>query len=394
MSVGVHGHTATARLVADSGALNSHVVLVESRHVGLPTGIRSFTLPDGRKTPTDLPAVIIRLTDDHGCQGFSLLWFQRPGQGQLVEAAMHALAPEVCGHTLSDLVGIDGVVAAATAFLGRSGVNAFAVSGLRMALEDLICRRRGLSMADVLGRRRSRVSAYQTGLMLHATIDELIEEAAGIRARGLRALKMIIGKPSIDEDVERIQAVRESLGPDVTLMVDALQRWTSGEQALRAAERLAQCGLHWIEDPLTHDDGAGYHFLAQRSPIPIATGEAAFTQCEFDALVGNGIGYIVGEPERVGGLCAWMDVADTVHQSGAAMLPHLYPHVSAQLVAALPQDEVWMEYVPWFDALAVEQLTVNDDGTLDVTSSPGSGFTPDGDAIEDLAFGSWRRLNG
>ncbi|MEE6140169.1 mandelate racemase/muconate lactonizing enzyme family protein [Mycobacterium sp. 050128] len=383
---------ATVSLTTEPALLASHVVLVESRHLAIPTGVRSFLLPDGRWTPTDLPAVVIRVTDDDGVQGFSLLWFQRSVQALPVEAALRNIANEVSNHVLSDLAGIDRAIRGATTFLGTQGVNAFAASGLKMAVEDLVCRRRNASLADILGRTRDRVRAYRTGLMLDASVDELIEEAAASHARGVRAMKMIVGKPTIDEDVDRIQAVRSSLPADTTLMVDALQRWHCADTALLAAERFSDFDLRWIEDPLAHGDRLGYRSLAQRSPVPIATGEALFTRADLDGLLVDGIRYLVGEPERVGGLCAWKNIAEAAHDSGAAMLPHLYPHVSAQLLATLRQEEVWLEYVPWFDALVVEELALSADGTFEVGSAAGSGFTPCPDGLERFACGSWHRL--
>lgn len=382
----------TTLLTDEPGLLDTRVARTEVRHLRLPTGIQPFSLPDGRLTPTDIPISLIRVTDNDGVQGFSLLWFQHPIQALVVEAGLRLLSSEMKGYVLNDLEGIDCATRSATAFLGREGALAFATSGLRMAVEDLICRRRGDSLANLLGRKHDRVRAYQTGLMLHATIDELVDEAVAMYDMGVRAVKMLVGKPSIDEDADRIQAVRQSLPADTTLMVDALQCWTTAT-ALRAAERFAEYGLRWIEDPLSHGDHAGYSELARRSPIPIATGETLFSRAHFDRLLAAGIPYIVGEPERVGGLCAWANIAQAVHQAGATMLPHLYPHVSAQLLATLPQDEIWLEYVPWFDSLVDNDLVLLDDGSIEVSSKPGAGFTPRQDAVECLASGPWRQLN-
>lgn len=363
--------------------------MVEARNLSIPTGIAPFQLPNGQLTPTDVPAIVLRLSDGEGVQGFSLLWFQQPGQAVLVGAALQYLCGEMV--PVAGMAALDAGILAATRFVGEHGVMAFASSGLRMAAEDLLCRRRGISLADLVGRRRDRVRCYQTGLMLQSNTDELVAEAAAIYASGVRAVKMLVGKPNLDEDVDRVQAVRASLPTDAVLMVDALQRWDSASTALRAAERFEPFGVHWIEDPLPHADIAGYRDLAQRSPVSIASGETLFSPADIDELVGAGVRYIVGEPERVGGLRAWLGVAGRVRESGATMLPHLYPHVSAQLLATLHQDEVWLEYVPWFDQLVAEQLSFVD-GTVQVGCEPGSGFTPCPDALDRLAWGPWRRV--
>jgi len=385
--------TGTAEfLFEEREVLRTHIVLVEVRHLALPTGIRSFRLPDGRQTPTDVPVLLVRLTDTDGVHGYALLWAQQAQQLRLVEACLGYLAHDVTQYSLSEIPRLTKALSVATAFLGGQGALAFGVSGITMALEDLVCRRRDTSLSAAIGRRRERIRAYQTGLMLHASIEELIAEADQIYRRGMRAVKMLVGKPTLDEDVDRVQAVRQALPADAVLMVDALQRWTVPE-AICASQRFADFGLTWIEDPIAQDDTSGYRLLAQESPIPVATGETVFAAVDFDALLAGGIHYIVGEPERIGGLCAWADVAGAVHQAGGTMLPHLYPHVSAQLGATLRQDETWIEYVPWFEPLVAEPLIPDGDGFFAVNASAGSGFTPDLDAVDALARGSWHRLN-
>ncbi|TDB88444.1 mandelate racemase/muconate lactonizing enzyme family protein [Actinomadura sp. KC216] len=385
--------TDIARLMGDdAAAADARVVRAEVRRLALATGLPSFTLPDGRRTPSDLPVLLVRVTDDDGVQGHSLLWVQRDRQAPLLEAGLRYLADLVEQRSLKDAPGLLGSMRRATAFVGAGGVAAFGVSGLQMAIEDLLCRRRGASLSEVLGRRRDHVRVYQTGLMLHSPVEELLAEAAGMYGRGVRAMKMMVGKPDIGEDVERLEAVKRSLPGDVTLMVDALQRWTVPD-ALRASERFAHLELAWIEDPIAQDDLDGYRELARSSAVPVATGETCFSMRELRALLEAGIPYIVGELERVGGMGAWIHAAEIVHDSGATMLPHLYPHVSAQILATLPQHEVWLEYVPWFDALVDQGLHL-DDGRLPISSAPGSGFTPSPEAVERLACGPWRRLTG
>lgn len=378
-------------LVGDGAGLGARITSVESRHVGLPTGIRPFRLPDGRQTPTDLAAVLVRVTDSDGQHGYSLLWTQHPHQAPLLEAALRYLSDSV---TLRPLVGAPRItedLRNAVGFFGSEGPTAFALSGLQMAIEDLICRRRGAGLSTLLGRRRDSVRCYQTGLMLHASVEELMAEAKQMYSEGVRAVKMLVGKPTLAEDVDRIAAVRETLPDDAALMVDALQRWDTGT-ALEAADRFARFGLQWIEDPLRHDDISGYARLNAESPVPIATGETAFTRAAHETLLDIETPYIIAELERVGGICAWADLAVAVVESGATMLSHLYPHTSAHLLACLPEDQqIWLEYVPWFDTVADHPLTLHN-GVCEVPDGPGAGFAPDPDKTEGLALGPWIRL--
>lgn len=369
---------------------SSRVVSVEVRRLALPTGIEPVRLGNGQLSATDLPVVLIRLVDDDGAHGFSLLWAQQAPQLALFEAALDYLAPLVAGHRLDETPGIVPSLRASTPFIGPEGVLAFAVSAYEMAIEDLWCRRAEVSLGHRLGRTRDRLPAYQTGLMLASTTEALVIEARKIYDSGIKAIKMIVGKPSLSEDLDRIDAVKSSLPGDVRLMVDAFQKWNVTE-AQQAAERFAAFDLLWIEDPLAHADLAGYRRLAAASPVPIATGEGLFRHADFVELADAGVPYLVGELERIGGISGWVRLADTAESSGVTLLPHINPHVSAQLVAALAQKSVWWEYIPWFDALAGSEFRL-EDGALVVEDRPGCGFSPDADAVERLAAGPWRAL--
>jgi L-alanine-DL-glutamate epimerase-like enolase superfamily enzyme len=375
----------------DDALLEAPIVQASVRTLGLPTGMKSFVLPNGHRTPTELSVLLVRVVDRDGATGEAVLWAQRPEQLPLFGAALRYLAPVILRPDPLSIAGTVHGMRQAIAFVGAEGVAAFGVSGFEMALQDLHCRRRDVALSDALGRRRDRIRAYQTGLMLPSSIDELVDEAATICARGVKAIKMIVGIPDIHEDAARIEAVRASLPADVALMVDALQRWDVA-QALEAVKQFAELDLVWLEDPLPHHDIDGYRALVDASAVPIATGETCFAPESFDALLDAGVPYVIGELERVGGVGGWMGVAERVHERGALMLPHIYPHVSAQVIAALPQHEVWWEYVPWFDGIADEPFAIAD-GEVTVSHRPGIGFDVSPDAVERYATGPWLTLS-
>lgn len=365
---------------------------VEVRHLALPTGLPSFVLPSGHRTPTDLAALLVRVTDADGAAGQSLLWAQAPGQLTLIEACMRHTADALAGIPPASPEQLASAVSAADGFFGPTGVLRFGLSGLEMAVVDLSLRRAGVSLSSWLGRRHDHVLAYETGLMLFRSIDELIDEAVRLHESGRTAMKMIVGSPSICADVERLAAVREALPSSARLMVDALQRWDLGS-ALDAVDAFAGLGLDWVEDPIAHSDIAGYRALAGRAAMPIATGESHYDLERFGALAEAGVRFVVAELERVGGISGWLQVAELLTGTSASVLPHLYPHVSTQLVSTLDQDEVWVEHVPWFDDLVGGPSEIRD-GRLVVADAPGTGFDPDPDAVERLATSPWRRLGG
>jgi L-alanine-DL-glutamate epimerase-like enolase superfamily enzyme len=370
--------------------LATTIVSAESRHVKVPTGMKEAVLPTGQKVNNDLDVLLLRLTDDDGTVAHSMLWLTVADQVPLMEAALRYHAPRVEGHRLDQVPNIPLTLAQSLSFVGHQGVAAFGASAFEMAIEDLICRRRNISLGKALGQVSQKVRAYQTGLMPFTPIDELVAEAQEIYDGGVRAIKMLVGKPRIEQDVERIAAVRAALPDDASLMVDALQKWNY-TQARQAVEAFADFDLVWVEDPLDHTDIKGYRDLVRISPVPISTGESLFAVDSFQQLFDARLPYVVGELERVGGIRAWMRLANLAAAHSTTLLPHIFPHLSAHLVSALPQKEVWWEYVPWFDSLLDYTFDIND-GFLTVADRPGTGFDLSFDAVENFARSPWQRL--
>ena len=144
--------------------------------------------------------------------------------------------------------------------------------------------RRGLAVrlvADLLGRVRPSARAYGSGVNLHYSLDELLAQVGRWIEAGFDAVKIKVGKPDLAEDVDRVAAVRELLGPDRDLMIDANQRWDL-DRATRSVDALAAFAPAWIEEPLRADDLSGHTELARRIDVPIAVGENLHTAFRFD----------------------------------------------------------------------------------------------------------------
>lgn len=359
--------------------------------MALETGIKEITLPSGMVvTAPKLDVLLVRLTDSDGYVGYSFLWASELRQIALFEAVVRYFAGQVVGRRLAEEPPTADLLRRASNFFGFEGLASFGVAAYEMAFTDLTCRRLGVSLGARLGRQRTRVPAYQTTGLLSMSIDELVAEVTATAATGVAGVKIMVGCPDLGQDVERIDAVRSALPGHVSLMADALQHWNY-PQALRAAERLAPFDLVWLEEPILYDDLEGYRKLAQRSPVPIAAGEGQYGLASYQRLVDSGIPYLIGDLSRVGGISAWMRIADIAAAGSAVMLPHIYPQVSAQLVSALPAKEVWLENVPWFDDLAGGPFEFSEGCAL-VPDTPGSGFDPVADAIENHARGPWNTL--
>lgn len=223
---------------------------------------------------------------------------------------------------------------------GGGGITTIAMAGLDLALWDLAARRAGVGITDHLGRRHETAEVYGSGVNLHYPLDELVAQAGRWVEAGFDAVKVKVGSSDLARDVERIAAVRDAIGPDRRLMIDANQRW-SLEHAEHAIRELAAFDLSWIEEPLRADDLAGHVALRSRIDVPIALGENLYTRYRFAEFIDAGAVDVV-QPNivRVGGITPFRSIADFAAERGVALAPHLLLELSAQLALTLPGEHL------------------------------------------------------
>ena len=228
---------------------------------------------------------------------------------------------------------------------GGGGLTTIALAGLDLALWDAAARARGEAVADLLGRARPSARVYGSGVNLHYSLDELLAQVGRWIEAGFGAVKIKVGKPDLAEDVDRVAAVRELLGPDRDLMIDANQRWDL-DRATRSVGALAAFAPAWIEEPLRADDLSSHAELARRIDVPIAVGENLHTAFRFDEYLRAGAAQIV-QPNivRVGGITPFRRIAALAAQHDVPLHPHLLPELSGQLALTLAGGDPLVEDV-------------------------------------------------
>ena len=221
---------------------------------------------------------------------------------------------------------------------GGGGITTIAMAGLDLALWDAKARAADASLSTLLGRRRDSVAVYGSGVNLHYPLEDLLAQVSRWIDAGFDAVKIKVGKPDLAEDIDRVSAVRELLGPGRGLMVDANQRWDL-DRATASIDALSAFDLTWIEEPLRADDLAGHAELARRIAVPIAVGENLHTEHRFAEYLRAGAAQIV-QPNvvRVGGITAFRRIAALATEHGASLHPHLLPELSGQLALTLEHD--------------------------------------------------------
>lgn len=219
---------------------------------------------------------------------------------------------------------------------GRGGPTVLAISAVDMALWDLKAKRAGLPLWRLLGGFDPRVPCYAGGIDLDLPLDALLRQTDDNLAKGFRAIKMKVGRKSLAEDVERVRAMREHLGAEFPLMVDANMKWNV-DQAIRAARAFAPFDLTWLEEPVPPEDVAGHARVLRDGGVPIASGENLRSLWDFRALIAaEGVSFPEPDVTNCGGVTSFMKIAHFAEAWGLPVTSHGAHDVTVHLLAACP----------------------------------------------------------
>lgn len=284
---------------------------------------------------TSVGVISTHVVRSDGAEGWGFSWTPQIG----AEAVHSLLAHDIAAFATGRAAAPGAIWQDAWQHLheaGGGGLTTIALAGLDLALWDAEGRARGIPVSELIGRRRTTVAAYGSGVNLHYPLDDLVAQVQRWVDAGFGAVKIKVGKPSLDEDVDRVAAVRDVLGPDRGLMIDANQRWDLDRAitSVRALERFAPA---WVEEPLRADDLDGHVALATAIDTPIAVGENLHTAYRFGEFLRAGAAQIV-QPNivRVGGITPFLRIADLAADHGVTLHPHLLAELSGQLALTLP----------------------------------------------------------
>lgn len=340
----------------------------------LATAISDAKVFTGRQKPmTEVVLLFAEVTTEQGFEGLGFSYSKRAG-GPAQYAHAKEVAQTAVGEDPNDIARLCTKLLWAGASVGRSGVATQALAAIDIALYDLKAKRAGLPLAKLLGAHRDSVRTYNTsGGFLNASIEEVTERASRSIAEGIGGIKIKVGLPDGKQDLARVAAVREHIGPDVPLMVDANQQWDRGT-ALRMGRRLEEFDLVWIEEPLDAYDAEGHAALAAALDTPIATGEMLASVAEHERLIATrACDIIQPDAPRVGGITQFLRLLTLADQAGLDLAPHFAMEIHLHLAATYPR-EPWVEHFDWLDPLFDERLETKD-GRMLVPDRPGLGVT-------------------
>jgi L-alanine-DL-glutamate epimerase-like enolase superfamily enzyme len=358
----------------------------------------SVTLPEplivGPATVTRRTYAVIRVRTASGLEGAGYAF----GRGLPVAAIVEsALAPLMLDADATRPELIRSRLAGAFWPYAERGLFAVAASAVDLALWDLLGRRLGAPLADLLGRARDEVPVCGVGGYKRAGrsgLADLQEEMASFMRLGATAVKLTIGADNPATDVERLAAVREVVGDDCTLAVDAFRSFVNLEDALRRLRPLTRFDLAYVEDPFSETLAPLVADLRRRTGLLIGLGENLSGHRAFRELIASdAVDVVRCDATVVGGVREFMAAAALASAHGLEVSTHVHANVHVHFAAALTNlHPAGLEYMPpdagldGLDALLGSALAV-ENGRARVPSAPGLGLDWDWDAVERHAHG-------
>ena len=330
------------------------------------------------------PLVLLDLVTEEGVTGRTYLFCYTPLALAPVVQVLANLEPLLAGQPVAPLE-MDRMLRARFRLLGAKGVVGMALAGIDMAAWDARARAQALPLVRLLGGVPRPVPAYNSGGLGMIGPARAPAEAEALVAEGFRAIKVRLGYPDIATDVAVVRAVRRAVGDGVTLMSDYNQSLSVAEATRRLAALDGE-GLAWVEEPTSADDDAGHAAIRARARTPVQVGENWWGPEEMARSLAAGASDL-GMPDamKIGGVTGWQRAAALAHAAGLPLSSHLFPEVSAHLLAAAPTCH-WLEHVDWAAPVLAEPVAVVD-GCVRPGERPGSGIEWDEAGIERLLAG-------
>jgi mandelate racemase len=344
----------------------------------------TYALGTSRGVITKAPLLLIDLETEEGITGRSYLWCYFPAAVPAIAKILEEVARVVRGERLAPAE-LWSKLAERFALIGVQGIVRMAMAGFDVAAWDALAIAAGWPLATLIGSRPKRIPAYNScGLGLMPP-RQVADEAEKLLAGGFRAVKLRLGYPTLKDDLAALHAVKKRLGSKIAVMVDYNQALGLA-QALERGRALDQEDIYWLEEPIRHDDYAGNATLARELKTPIQIGENfSESSAMAVALAAGAADYVMPDLERIGGVTGWLRAAALAATHRVEMSSHLYPEVSAHLLAAAPTGH-FLEYVDWADKILAEPLEIVD-GFAVVPQRPGNGLTWDENAVKKYRIG-------
>ncbi|MDF0601967.1 mandelate racemase/muconate lactonizing enzyme family protein [Psychromarinibacter sp. C21-152] len=351
-----------------TGITLSHIVLP------LENPLSDAKVLTGRQSPLSAVDILAcEAVSENGHRGMGFAYTLRAGGSGMFALACE-VADRILSHDPNDIGRLWERLRWQTNSLGQGGMSYQTIGAFDTALWDMKARAAGLPLAKLLGAHHDSMRIYNSqGQYLQASVDEMKAAADRSIGLGIGGIKMKVGQPDGQEDLKRIQAMRDHLPDHIAFMVDANQQWDRA-YALQFGRIVDEMGLAFIEEPLDALDFEGHADLARNLATPIATGEMLTSPTEAIQLAQQAACDVSQvDALRIGGVTPFLKAMAMAEAHRIQIAPHWLMELHVHLAAAFPEAP-WIEHFHWLEPLFDERLDIAD-GRVAVPTRPGLGLT-------------------
>ena len=335
-------------------------------------------------TIKDWPLILIDLHTEEGVTGRSYLEPYIVKSMRYLVPALNDLGELLKGKQVTPIEFFN-TARKSLHFVGYEGLSMIAVAGLDMAAWDALAKAADMPLCQLLGGCVGPVKAYNSNGLWLRKPGEVAEEAVKLREEGdFLGLKLRMGRDRMEEDIATVEAVRNSVGDDMHLMIDFNQGLDMAE-ALKRCHMIDDLGLDWIEEPIVYDNLDGYARLTAELKTPIQIGENFYGPRElYKALMRNACDLVMPDFMRIGGVTGWLRAAAIAGVAGIPVSTHLYPEVAAH-VMRVTETAHWLEWQNWADPILQKPYDIRN-SHLHIPDVPGVGLEWNEDAVAANQF--------
>ena len=322
---------------------------------------------------------VVRVITEQGLEGHGVTYNDGSGADAVRSLVEKGIAPRLAGRDPLATEAIWQELVQQFRGIGRKGLAFCAISAVDIALWDLKGKILGLPLYRLLGGSNPEVAVYASGGWTSHSEDALIDEVRGMVAQGYRIIKMKVGVDggrNPRRDIRRVRRVRDAIGPEVALLLDANNCWDSAT-AVRFANSVKECDITFFEEPVIADDIPGLARFKQGTDVPLATGEHEYTKYGVrDLVLAQAADVVQADAARAGGITEMLKIAAIVQAWNLKLAPHSMEYMHMHLAAALP-NTLFIERLNFFEPLTAglyRNPPVPVGGMLRVPEAPGLGL--------------------